>query len=441
MNYRDKYLKYKNKYLQLKQQLGGGKEEIIQEMKDKGNYDEWVKLGSLFGTPSPTASIFYVDMNGEYVRVKYVKTMYNIGDVPVFKFKTNNDIPKVYTSIQPNINMHLGNEYNHGVIQENMKILSEKPIISNIPIIPSYSNIHLGNEYNPISIQENMKSEKPIISNIPIIPFNTDWANYSPHKFVKIYSNYKGLIRLHYIVNITVISDDDKYKIYLNLPKLSEYIEVFKLDSFCEIYGLFLGYESIENTGYQLDNNILSSLKLGNIITIIENTLDLGILVHKPEIVATGRINKINIENGKIISIQINNKVFKIPNELANYVIFDGEFKLDKTLFYGPILERKISVKKVVPTFNIDIEYGETIYKLSVNNEMTVKEVHYGINRVIKSDPTKKHIKFGLDINLITKYNHKNIIMDEGRTLSDYGFHEGSKIIVTPKLNTGYKIN
>jgi hypothetical protein len=42
-----------------------------------------------------------------------------------------------------------------------------------------------------------------------------------------------------------------------------------------------------------------------------------------------------------------------------------------------------------------------------------------------------------LDIHLITKCRGKNVIMDEQRALSDYRFHEGSKIVVTAKGNTG----
>ena len=54
--YYQKYLKYKNKYLNLKKQLGSGAslEEIIDELKSKGKYDEWVRLGAKFGLTSDT---------------------------------------------------------------------------------------------------------------------------------------------------------------------------------------------------------------------------------------------------------------------------------------------------------------------------------------------------------------------------------------------------
>jgi len=424
MNYREKYLKYKNKYLKLKKQLGGGKyEELIQEMKDKGKYDEWVKLGSFFATLLPTSSIYYYDMNGEYVRVTNVKKEYEEGDVPVFKFKAN---------LLPIGKMHLRPDTPFGqLLSSQARIDLAFDVASALSVLNSEENKDLRFVYGNSGHQEKSKL-KSFTST-----FNTDWENYPIFNFVKIYSNREGgIINLNYIVNLTVTSNENKYIINLNLPKLHK-IEVFKSDSFNEDYGLFFGYELIENIGYKLNDNILDSLKIGNIITVIKNIHEAGILYHKTIIVITGRVNNINIKNGQIISIQINDTIFKTPDasEIGDYVIFNGEFRLDDTEFKGPILERKISKKREIPSFNIDIEYGQKNYKLSVNNEMTVKEVHYAINRLIMNDSTEFIIK--IDIHLITKFGGKNLIMDEQRALSDYGFHEGSKIVVLPKGRTG----
>lgn len=435
MNYREKYLKYKNKYLKLKKQLGGGKyEELIQEMKDKGKYDEWVKLGSFFATPSKTSGVYYYGMNGEYIQVYSVDKEYKEGDIPVFKFKANL-LEGIFNG-------------NKMVFRPDTPIegsFSSKSLIKALQETGEETRFVFG--LSPPKLKE--KSELKSFTST----FNTDWENYPVFNFVKIYSNKEGIIRLNYIANITVTSIENFYIIDLNLNAINK-LAVLKSDSLNVRYflgkittfeefepsngGLFLGYESIENTGYKLDDNIINYLKIGNIITVIKNTYEFGIIYHKPKIVAFGRINKINIENGQILSILINDTIFKTPDasEIGDYVIFNGEFRLDDTEFKGPILEHKISKKREIPSFNIDIEYGQTNYKLSVNSEMLVKDVHYAINRLI--DTTKPSVGFKLDIHLITKFVGKNIIMDEQRALSDYGFREGSKIVVSPKGNTGF---
>ena len=74
MDYQKKYLKYKQKYLELKNQIGGNKtyNEIIAELKGKNKYDEWVSKGSIFGIQTPsmgrTAPI-YVYTNMDNIKV------------------------------------------------------------------------------------------------------------------------------------------------------------------------------------------------------------------------------------------------------------------------------------------------------------------------------------------------------------------------------------
>lgn len=65
-------------------------ESILQELKRKGKYDEWVSQGSYFGQ---TGSIFttreykYYDMDGDIINVSSVSKTYrdNVVNTPVFK--------------------------------------------------------------------------------------------------------------------------------------------------------------------------------------------------------------------------------------------------------------------------------------------------------------------------------------------------------------------
>lgn len=80
-----------------KKMIGGGKskEEIINELKSKEKYNEWVSLGSLFGLTSNTlkAKFFlvrpykYYDVDGNIVDVSMVQTTYrpDVDNIAVFK--------------------------------------------------------------------------------------------------------------------------------------------------------------------------------------------------------------------------------------------------------------------------------------------------------------------------------------------------------------------
>ena len=77
--------------------IGGGKteQEIIDELKTKGKYDEWVSLGSKFGLTSNTlqAKFFlvrpykYYDVDGNLVNVSMIQSMYrpDVDNIAVFK--------------------------------------------------------------------------------------------------------------------------------------------------------------------------------------------------------------------------------------------------------------------------------------------------------------------------------------------------------------------
>ena len=77
--------------------IGGGKtqEEIIDELKTKGKYDEWVKLGSNFGLTSDTlkAKFFlvrpvkYYDVDGNIVNVSMITQTYrpDVDNIAVFE--------------------------------------------------------------------------------------------------------------------------------------------------------------------------------------------------------------------------------------------------------------------------------------------------------------------------------------------------------------------
>jgi hypothetical protein len=88
----------KNKTRKNKKMIGGGRseQEIINELKTKGKYDEWVRLGSKFGLTSKTlqgADFFsvkpymYYDVDGNIVNVSMVQSTYNpkVDNIAVFK--------------------------------------------------------------------------------------------------------------------------------------------------------------------------------------------------------------------------------------------------------------------------------------------------------------------------------------------------------------------
>ena len=92
-----KYLKYKNKYLSLKKMIGGGRteQEIIDELKTKDKYDEWISLGSNFGWTSDTLSskyflvrpYMYYNVDGKIVNVSMISSTFgpHVDNIAVFK--------------------------------------------------------------------------------------------------------------------------------------------------------------------------------------------------------------------------------------------------------------------------------------------------------------------------------------------------------------------
>ena len=92
-----KYLKYKNKYLNLKKMIGGGRteQEIINELKTKKKYEEWISLGSYFGWTSDTLRskyfsvrpYMYYNVDGKIVNVSMISREFgpHVDNIAVFK--------------------------------------------------------------------------------------------------------------------------------------------------------------------------------------------------------------------------------------------------------------------------------------------------------------------------------------------------------------------
>lgn len=92
----EEYIK-KNKTRKNKKMIGGGRteEEIIEELQTKGKYDEWVRLGRVFGQTSDTlgARVFlvrpyqYYDVDGKIVNVSTTTKKYrsDVDNIAVFE--------------------------------------------------------------------------------------------------------------------------------------------------------------------------------------------------------------------------------------------------------------------------------------------------------------------------------------------------------------------
>jgi len=63
--------------------------KIIQELTEKGKYDEWVSYGSYFGQTNSilTTGYKYYDMDGDIINVSHISTQYrhDLINIPVFK--------------------------------------------------------------------------------------------------------------------------------------------------------------------------------------------------------------------------------------------------------------------------------------------------------------------------------------------------------------------
>ena len=105
----EEYIK-KNKTRKNKKMIGGGRteKEIIDELKTKGKYDEWVRLGSNFGLTSYKlqAKIFlnrpfkYYDVDGNLVNVSMVTSTYTpaVDNIAVFEQHSVEDTTHVAPS-------------------------------------------------------------------------------------------------------------------------------------------------------------------------------------------------------------------------------------------------------------------------------------------------------------------------------------------------------
>ena len=92
----EEYIK-KNKTRKNKKMIGGGRteQEIIEELKTKGKYDEWISLGSKFGLTSDTlqSNFFlvrpykYYDVDENLVNVSMITSTYrpDVDNIAVFK--------------------------------------------------------------------------------------------------------------------------------------------------------------------------------------------------------------------------------------------------------------------------------------------------------------------------------------------------------------------
>ena len=89
--YYNKEKKWKWRIIGRNEKKGGGKDEIIEELKQKGKYDEWVESGSLFGYINKKPLLYeWTNMNRKPQRFSLISKSYTDKEgttiIPVFKW-------------------------------------------------------------------------------------------------------------------------------------------------------------------------------------------------------------------------------------------------------------------------------------------------------------------------------------------------------------------
>ncbi len=80
MDYQIKYLKYKNKYLTLKNQMkGGGKDDAMYKLTNCDNQNQTLNVNSLTGTYSPVQNYIYIKQGNN--NLSMTKDYYNNIDI------------------------------------------------------------------------------------------------------------------------------------------------------------------------------------------------------------------------------------------------------------------------------------------------------------------------------------------------------------------------
>lgn len=128
-------------------------------------------------------------------------------------------------------------------------------------------------------------------------------------------------------------------------------------------------------------------------------------------------------------------------------IIFDNLNETFFNSFLMDIIKRTDLSLKLINIFNIEIEYGKKIFNMTIRSTTKIKDLRIEINELIaktqkiKSNSSVITLIFALDselLSLLTKNNGVLVEMEDQHTIANYNFYEGSKIIVVPKIKTGF---
>lgn len=345
--YYSKEKKWKWRIIGRNEKKGGGKDEIIEELKQKGKYDKWVKSGSLFGYVNETPRLYeYENMNGNPQKFSLISKLYkdekNI--MPVFKwvkshsrnsFSNSEYTPKAGPAI-PFSRRNLSSTANNIITPETLEQIFRKFIVEKYSLLILIGEQHNINveinayiQYVILEIINRLTKERiPIYSEFPKeimaeINRNNDKNNKKLLKMEKL-----TFLRLYYYLKYLQIPTGKNYIIPSSISinnrvnkfcNLEYSDDIKKICQKNDITVGIMGVLHIKCIKDILDNYRLENGKILKVITIISNTSENMLqIVDK----CRGKFYKNNTKNSYNFACDtlIDSILLDIPNinELSN---------------------------------------------------------------------------------------------------------------------------
>jgi hypothetical protein len=354
--YYNKEKKWKWRIIGRNEKKGGGKDEIIEELKQKGKYDEWVKYGSLFGYINKNPRLVeYININGKPERFSLISKSYTDSEgsiiIPVFKWvkshsqnsfsitPTSGDTIKFIRPIFstagpaiPSIRRNLSSTDNNIITPERLEEICRSFIgekYSLLILIGEQHNIDVEiNAYIQYLILEiiNRLSTKriPIYSEMPR-ELMAEINRNNNKNFFKISKMEKlTFLRIYYYLKYLqkpsgknyIIPSNVSFENRVNKSCNLEYSEdIKKICQENDITVGIMGVKHIKCMKDNLDNNRLENGKILKVITIISNTHE-NMLKIVDKCQGQGKLSKNNSKNSYDLACDalIDSILLDIPN-------------------------------------------------------------------------------------------------------------------------------